>query len=110
MCWLVKNLVIITSDLFLNLLNTIESLYNNKRIMIKMEHKVDTENPLGVNRGLWQGCELRALLFYLYTNREREEWKNMQPKVIILGDNRYFNSVLLADEQLVLANNKIDLQ
>jgi hypothetical protein len=65
---------------------------------------------LKVNQGLRQGCGLSPILFDIYINKVLEEWKLTNPKIIHLGNNKYINTILFADDQVLLAETEDHLQ
>jgi hypothetical protein len=94
----------------LNLVNAIKSLYDNTGVIFNKENKDITGTPLKVNQGLGQGCGLSPILFDRYINKVLEEWKLTNPKSIHLGNNKYINTILLADDQVLLTENEEHLQ
>lgn len=93
-----------------NLINAVKSLYDNTSIVFNQENRQVLGTPLKVNTGLRQGCGLSPLLFDLYINRILEEWKSINPKYIRLGKNKYMNTILFADDQVLLADSEERLQ
>jgi hypothetical protein len=47
---------------------------------------------------------------YIYINKVLEEWKLTNPKSIHLGNNKYINTILFADDQVLLAETEDHLQ
>lgn len=93
-----------------NLLNAIKSLYQNTSIAIWSGRQDSQGKSIRINMGLRQGCGLSPILFDLYINRILEDWKKTNPKGISLGDNRYIDSVLFADDQVLIAASEHQLQ
>jgi uncharacterized lipoprotein YehR (DUF1307 family) len=65
---------------------------------------------LEVNKGLRQGCGLSPILFDLYMNKGLEIWRTYSPKGIKITKNTEINTILFADDQILLAENEDDLQ
>jgi hypothetical protein len=49
-------------------------------------------------------------LFDIYINKVSEEWKLTKPKSIHLGNNKYINTILFTDDQVLLAETEDHLQ
>jgi hypothetical protein len=75
-----------------------------------MDYRTANGKPFVVNRGLRQGCGLFPLLFDLYIKAALEEWKILKPKRISLGNKRYSDSILFANDQVLLAKSEDELQ
>jgi hypothetical protein len=90
--------------------NAIKSSYDNTSIIFNKENKDITGTPLKVNQGLRQGCGLSPILFDIHINKVLEEWKLTNPKSIHLGNNKYINTILFADDQVLLAETEDHLQ
>ena len=87
-----------------NLINSIKSLYSKTRITIK-------EESTYVNKGLRQGCGLSPILFDLYLNRIIENWRTKyKPKGIVLKKNTHIDTIVFADDQVLLADSETELQ
>jgi hypothetical protein len=79
-----------------------ETLYDNTSVVIKMKHKIDTENPLAVCGGVRQGCRLCSLLFDLETHEVLEEFKVIHLNRIPRGNNEFINSILIVIDRVLL--------
>ena len=94
------------------LLSTIKSIYVNSKIRIKF--KDDTTEPIHVNKGVRQGCSLSQVLFsiyiYIYINKTVEEFKVVIKKVTQLNNRRLVNTILYADDQILMATSEDKLQ
>jgi hypothetical protein len=55
-------------------------------------------------------CGLSSLLFDLYINAALEKLKTLKPKGISLGNKRYIDSILFADNLVLLAKSEDELQ
>jgi hypothetical protein len=75
-----------------------------------MDKEIEKCTILEVNKGLRQGCCLSRILFDLYMNKGLEIWRTYSPKGIKLTKNTEINTILFADDQILLAENEDELQ
>jgi uncharacterized lipoprotein YehR (DUF1307 family) len=75
-----------------------------------MDKEIGKCTILEVNKGLLQGCGLTPILFDLYMNKGTEIWRTYSPKGIKLTKNTEINTILFADDQILLAENEDDIQ
>ena len=90
------------------LLNTIKCIYNNTKIRIKFSDGVS--EPIHINTGVRQGCGLSSVLFNIYINKIIQEFKTVIKKGIQLNNRKLVNTTLYADDQILMATSKDDVQ
>jgi hypothetical protein len=93
-----------------NLINAIKSPYINTKLCEPMQKEIGKCTILEVNKGLCHGCGLSPILFDLYMNKGLEIWRTYSSKRIKLTKNTEINTILFADDQILLAENEDDLQ
>ena len=86
-----------------NLINAIKSLYDHTIMELN-------KNSFQVNQGLKQGCGLSPILFDLYMNKIMQDWRKTNPKNMDIGNDTVINSILFADDQVLLATTEDYLQ
>jgi hypothetical protein len=90
------------------LLNAIKSIYRNTKVRIKINE--DLSEPIPTNKGARQGCGLSPILFNIYINKIVQEFKTMTKKGIQLNNRKYINTILYADDQILMATSEDELQ
>jgi hypothetical protein len=90
------------------LLNTIKCIYRNTKIRIKFNDGIS--EPIHVNKGVRQGCGLSPVLFNIYFNEIIQEFKKVIKKGIELNNRKLVNTILYADDQILMAKSEDDLQ
>jgi hypothetical protein len=90
------------------LLNKIKSIYRNTKVRIKFNE--DLSEPIPTNKGIRQGCGLSPILFYIYINKTVQEFKTMIKKGIKLNNRKYINTILYADDQILMDTSEDELQ
>jgi len=90
------------------LLNTIKCIYRNTKIRIKFNDGIS--EPVHINKGVREGCGLSPVLFNIYINKIIQEFKTVLKKGIQLNDRKLVNTILYADDQILLATSEDDLQ
>ena len=88
--------------------NLIISLYCNSRCAIRIEDK--KTRSFSYSRGVRQGCILSPLLFNLYIHNLPYLFENTLPDPFVLPDGTKINSLLYADDLILLSRSKIGLQ
>ena len=83
------------------LLNTIKCIYRNTKIRIKFSD--DISAPIHINKGVRQGCGLLVLLFNIYINKIIQEFKTVIKKGIQLNNRKIANTILYADDRILMA-------
>jgi len=90
------------------LLNTIKCIYRNTKIIIKCNDGIS--EPIHINKGVRQGCSLSPVLFNIYINKIIQEFKTLIKKGIQLNNRKLVNTVLYADDRILMATSEGDLQ
>lgn len=86
----------------------IENLYQKTKIKVKIGEKIS--NYISINKGVRQGCPLSCVLFNIYMDKIIREWTKETPKGVQLAENKFLETILFADDQVILAENEDDLQ
>lgn len=63
-----------------------------------------------VNQGIRQGCSVSPTLFNIYLDDALRVWKRECSDGIHLGNGNYVNTLLFADDQVLIARNENELQ
>jgi hypothetical protein len=66
--------------------------------------------PIYINKGVRQGCGLSPILFNIYNNKIIREFKMVIKKGIQLNNRKLVNTVLYADDQILMATSEDELQ
>ena len=90
------------------LLNTIKCIYRNMKIKIKFNDGIS--EPIHINKGVRQGCGLSPVLFNIYINKIIQEFKTVIKKGIQLNNRKLVNTILYANDQILMATLQDDLQ
>ena len=90
------------------LLNTIKYIYRNTKVRIKFNDGIS--EPIYINKGVRQGCGLSPILFNIYINKIIQEFKIVIKKGIQLNNRKLVNTVLYADDQILMATSEDELQ
>jgi len=90
------------------LLNIIKCIYRNTKIRIKFNDGIS--EPIYINKGVRQGCSLSPVLFNIYINKIIQEFKTVIKKGIQLNNRKLVNTILHADDQILIATSENDLQ
>jgi len=90
------------------LLNTIKCIYRNAKVRIKFNDGVS--EPVYINKGVRQGCGLLPVLFIIYINKIVQEFKLAIKKGIQLNNRKILNTILYADDQILMATSEDELQ
>ena len=85
------------------LLNTIKCIYRNTKIRIKFNDGIS--EPVHINKGVRQGCGLSPVLFNMYFNKIIQEFKTVIKKGIQLTNRKLVNTILYADDQILMATS-----
>jgi hypothetical protein len=90
------------------LLNTIECIYRNTKVRIKFNDGIS--EPIHTNKGVRQGCGLSPVLFNTYVNKIVQEFKMVIKKALQLNNRHLVNTMLYADDQILMATSEDELQ
>ena len=85
----------------------LSSIYANVRSYVKVNNKLS--DSFDCDLGLRQGCVLSPMLFSLFINDLDDDIRSLNTEVCKLYDT-YINTLLLADDLILLANSKEELQ
>jgi len=89
------------------LLNTIKCIYRNTTVRIKFNDRIS--EPIHINKGVGQGCGLSPALFNTYINKITQEFKRLMKKDIQLNNRKLVNTILYADDQILIAASEDEL-
>ena len=89
-----------------NFLNVIKSLYNQVKSCVRGNDSLT--DIFRSNRGVRKGCLLSPVLFALYLNNLNRQIKESSQGVMV--DDISIHSLLYADDLVLLAKNRKDLQ
>jgi len=90
------------------LLNTIKCIYRNTKVRIKFNDGIS--EPIHINKRVRQGWGLSLVLFNTYINKIIQEFKTEIKKSIHLNNRKLVNTILYADDQILMATSEEDLQ
>jgi len=90
------------------LLNTLKCIYRNTKVRIKFNDGIS--EPIHINKGVRQGCGLSPISFNTYFNKILQEFKIVIKKGIQLNNRKLVNTLLCADEQILMATSEDELQ
>jgi len=91
-----------------DLLNTIKCIYRNMKVRIKFNDRIS--EPIHMNKGVRQGCGLSPVLFNIYINKIIQDFKRVIKKGIQLNNRKLMNTILYADDQILIATSEDELQ
>ena len=86
--------------------NIIKSIYSNDKACIKIDNKI-TES-FEINQGVRQGCVLSPLLFNIFLSDLPKQLDIVSGKVTL--DRKEINSLVWADDVVLLTKNEKDLE
>ena len=89
-------------------LNTIKCIYRDTKATIKFNDGIS--EPIYINKGVGQGCGLSPVLFNIYINKIIQEFKLVIKKGIPLNNRKILNTILYADDQILMAISEDELQ
>ena len=82
--------------------------YRNTKVRIKFNDGIS--EPLHINKGVRQGCGLSSVLFNIYINKIIQEFKTVIKKGIQLNNRKLVNTILYADDQILMVTSEDELQ
>jgi len=88
--------------------NTIKCIYRNTEVRIKFNDRIS--EPIYVNKGVRQEFGLSPVLFNIYINRIIQEFKIVIKKGIKRHNRKSVNTILYADDQILMATSEDELQ
>ena len=77
-------------------------------MQIKLDEKLSEEGF--ISRGVRQGCPLSPTLFAIYINEIICCWNKKYPLGITISGNTKLNTLLFADDQIIISNSEDNLQ
>ena len=83
-------------------------IYTQNKILIKFNNKLS--KPLEINKGVHQGCPHSPTLFNIYLDEIITKWQNQDITGIKLSKNQQLSTLLNADDQVIIADTKDNLQ
>ena len=90
------------------LLNTIKCIYRITKVRIKFNGGIS--EPIHINKGVIQGCGLSLALFNIYINKITLEFKRVMKKGIKLNNRKLLNTILYADDKILIATSEDEIQ
>jgi hypothetical protein len=82
----------------------------NATIQIMKYNDGQISEPINANKGVRQGCGLSSDLFNIYINKAIKEWKQTTQSGIQLGSGKMIQTILYADDQVIIAESVDELQ
>jgi len=89
------------------LIKALQNLYGNTA-QVKTGNKLS--HPFNITKGLLQGYCISPTLFKIYIQKALEEWKQKCSRMGIPLENTTLYTLQFADDQVVLAGDKEDLE
>jgi hypothetical protein len=100
---------ILTEDNIPNqLIMAIYEIYKHNLIAVRLQ--AETSEWKIINCGVRQGCSLLPLLFIIYMNKIIQKWKVTTHGNIPINRNINIDTMLFADDKVLLAKSEDDLQ
>jgi len=90
------------------LIGVIKSLYKNTSVQIDTGRKIIEK--IYINQGVWQWCNLSPALFKIYIDDLLRNWKHKADAGILFYRNLNLNTLLFADDQVVIQDSEDKLQ
>ena len=90
------------------LLNTIKCIYRNTKVRIKFSDGIS--ESIYINKGVRQGCGLSPVFFNICINKIKQEFKIVIKNGIQLNNRKLVNTILYADDQILMATLEDELQ
>jgi len=83
-------------------------IYTQNKISIKCNNKLS--KPAEINKGERQGCPLSPTPFNIYLDEIITKWQKQDITGIKLSKNQQLSTLLLADDQVIIAETEDNLQ
>ena len=80
----------------------------NTKVRIKLNDGIS--ELIHINKEVRQGCGLSPVLFNIYTNKFIQEFKRVIKKGIQLNNRKLVNTILYADDQILITTSEDELQ
>lgn len=90
------------------MIRIIQKIYENTKVSIKLGDQ--KSEHIQINKGVRQGCPLSCVLFNIYVDAITREWIANNPRGVDLKNGKRLETVLFADDQVIVAENENDLQ
>ena len=74
------------------------------------ENNLFNTEPIHIHKGVRQGCDLSPVLFNIYMNKIIQELETVIKKGIQLNNRKLVNTILYADDHILMATSEDDLQ
>ena len=91
-----------------HLIGVLESIYKETKIVILIGDRITRSEY--VNQGVRQGCSLSPTLYNIYMDDAIRRWKQQAPLGIKIAQESYLNTILYADDQVIIQSSEDDLQ
>ena len=98
--WIRKLQILNKRGIPYHLIEVIKSLYENTSVQIDTGRKI--LDKIYINQGVRQGCNLSLALFNIYIDDLLRNWKHKSDTGIKFKRNIYFNTLLFADDQVII--------
>jgi hypothetical protein len=86
------------------------SNFMNIRTKDRIKFNDGISEPIHTNQGVRQGCGLSPVLFNIHINKIVQEFKMVIKKGLQLSNRNLVNSILYADDQILMATSEDELQ
>jgi len=90
------------------LLKAIVDIYTQNKILIKFNNKLS--KPVEINKRVCEGFPLSPTLFNINLDEIITKWQNQDITRIKLSKNQQLSTLLFADNQVIIADTKDNLQ
>jgi len=77
---------------------------------VRIKFNDGISEPVYTNKGVRQGCGLSPVLFNIYINKIIQEFKIVIKKSIPVNNRNLVNTILYADDQILMATSEEELQ
>jgi hypothetical protein len=91
----------------LQVIRAIHDIYSENQILVRTG-QLSAWKP--INRWVRQGCSLSPLLYIVYMNKIKAEWKKKPHGSIKVDRHTKVDTLLFADDQVLVAESEDDLQ